>query len=94
MGYYSIYLTDVANKVCTISTPFVNYEYNFLWMGVCIALHVFQERMSAQIDDLYFVRFYLNNLFVITSCSSEEHLAKAKEVMKRLQLSWAQMQYW
>ena len=56
-------------------------------MGVCIAPDIFQERMSALIDDLYFVRFYLDDLLVITLGSFEENLSKVKDVIKQLQLS-------
>ena len=42
-------------------------------------------------DDLEFVRVYLNNLLVITLGSFKEHLDKVKEVVKQLQsygLKW------
>ena len=45
-------------------------------------LDIFQEPMCALMDDLEFVRFYLDNLLIVTSGSFKEHLAKAKEVMK------------
>ena len=54
-------------------------------MWVCIAPDIFQEKMSALKDDIVIVRFYLNGLFVITSGSFKEHLAKVKEVMNQLQ---------
>ena len=44
--YYNIFLTDTANKVCMITTPFVKYKYNSLQMGVYIPLDIFQERFS------------------------------------------------
>ena len=56
-------------------------------MGVCIAPGIFQEKISALMDDLDFVRVYLENFLVITSGSFGKHLAKVEEVMKRLQLS-------
>ena len=56
-------------------------------MVVYIALDMFQDRMSALMDDLEFVRVYLDVLFVITLGSFEEHLAKFKGIMKRLQLA-------
>ena len=43
--------------------------------------------MSALMDDLEFFRIYPDFLLVITSGSFEDHLAKFKEVMKRLQLA-------
>ena len=87
MGYYDIYLTDAAKKVCRVTTPFVRYEYNSLLMGVFIVRDIFQERMSALMDDLKYFIFYLNDLIIITSGSLRDNLDKVKEAMKRLQLS-------
>ena len=67
MVYYNILLTNAAKKVCMITTPFGKYEYNHLQIGVCIAPDIFQERMSALMYDLEFVRVYLENFLVITS---------------------------
>ena len=84
MGYYNILLTDAAKKVCTITKPFGKYEYNFLPMGVYIAPDIFQEWMSALMDNIDFIRVYLDNFLIITLGSFEEHIAKTEEVMKRL----------
>ena len=54
-------------------------------MVFCIAPGIFQDQMSALMENLEFVIFYLDGFLIITSGSFEEHLAKAKEVMKRLQ---------
>ena len=69
LGYYNIFLTDVENKVCRMIIPFVNYKHNCLPMGVCIAPDIFQERMSALMDNLYFLRVYLGDFLVIRSGS-------------------------
>ena len=42
------------------------------------------ERSNRNLD---FVRFYLNNLLVITSGSFEEHVSRVGEVMKKPQLA-------
>ena len=65
MGYYNIFLTYAAKKVCMITAPFGKYEYNRLPMGVCIFPDIFQERTSALMDNLEFFRFYLNDFLVI-----------------------------
>ena len=69
MGYYNIFLTDGATTLCTVNTSFGKYKYNSLPMGVCIAPDIFQEQMSALMDILEFVKFYLDNSLVITSGS-------------------------
>ena len=55
-------------------------------MGVCIEPDLFQEQTSTLMEDLEFVKFYLDNFIVITSGSFKEHLAMVDEVMKQLQL--------
>ena len=67
MGYNNISLNDAANKLCPISTTFVKYKYNPLPMGVCIALDIYQELMSALMNDLEFVRVYLKIFLILTS---------------------------
>ena len=49
------------------------YEYNRIPMGVCIAPDIFQEQISAIMDDLEYVIFYLDGLIIITSRSFEDH---------------------
>ena len=61
MGFYNICLSDAANKVCTITTPFRKYEYNHTLMGAYIAPDIFQEKMGALMEDLEFVRFYIGD---------------------------------
>ena len=56
-------------------------------MGVCIYPDIFQDQISAIMDDLELVRVYLDGFLVIASLSFEEHLAKVNKVMKRLQLT-------
>ena len=55
-------------------------------MVVLIAPNKFQEQTSNIIDNLDFVRVYCGDLLIIAYRSFEEHLAKAKDVMKQLQL--------
>ena len=55
-------------------------------MGVCIEPDLFQEQTSTLMEDLEFVKFYLENFIIITSGSFKEHLAMVDEVMKQLQL--------
>ena len=85
MGYYDISLADVGKKLCTLNTPFVKYECNHLPMGVCIAPDIFQEQMSALVENLESVRFYIDYFLVVTPGSCEEDLSKVEEVMKQLQ---------
>ena len=66
-GYYNISLTNAEKKICTITTPFINYEYNCLPMGVYLAPDVFQDKISTLMDDLEFVRVYLKDFLIIVA---------------------------
>ena len=85
MGYYHIELSPNSKKLCTIVLPWGKYEYQRLPMGLCNSPDIFQEKMSTLMQDLEFVRAYIDDLLVITSGSYEEHLDKLRTVFERLQ---------
>lgn len=84
MGYYHIELTPFAKRMCTIVLPFGKYEYQKLPMGLASSVDVFQEKMSELMQDLEFVRVYLDDLLTLTKGTFEDHLEKLEEVLKRL----------
>ena len=94
MVYYNTLPTDLANKLYTITTTFGKYEEICLAMGVCIAPDIFQERMSALMDDLEFVRFYLNNLLINTSASFKGALIQGWGGYEVTTIGLAQMKDW
>ena len=86
MGYYNILLTDAAKKMhdyFTICKVRIKLSSN----GIMHSPDIFQEKMSALIDDFEFVIVYLDDFIIITLGSFDKHSSKAKEVMKQLQ--WA-----
>jgi hypothetical protein len=66
MGYYTITLDSDAQKVRTIVTPFGRYQYLRLPMGVSCSPDSFQENISDLMQNLNFVRKYLDDLLVIS----------------------------
>ena len=46
MGYYTVRLDPDSQKLCTIITPWVKYQYLQLPMGVNVSPGIFQEKMS------------------------------------------------
>ena len=84
MGYYHIELSPDSRKLCTIVLPWGKYEYLRLPMGLCNSPNVFQEKMSTLMQDLEFVRAYIDDLLVITKGSLDDHLEKLDEVLARL----------
>jgi len=84
MGYYHIEISPHSRKLCTIVLPCGKYEYLQLPMGLFNSPDIFQEKMSGLMEDLEFVRAYIDDLLVITSGSYEDHLAKLEEVFLKL----------
>ena len=84
MGYYTVHLDPYSQKLCTIVTPWGKYQYLRLPMGVNVSPDVFQEKMSNLMQDLEYVRTYLDDLLVISNGSFEEHLHQLGKVLQRL----------
>jgi hypothetical protein len=84
MGYYHIELSPHSKQLCTIVLPWGKYEYQRLPMGLCNSPDIFQEKMSTLMQDLEYVRAYIDDLLIITHGSFEEHIDKLKVVLGRL----------
>jgi hypothetical protein len=84
MQYYTFQLDEKSSDLCTITTPFGNYRYNCLPMGIKQLPDIAQQIM----EDLF--RFF-NGLEVyidyigIFSNSWEEHVASLEKVLSTLQ---------
>ena len=85
MAYYHIELNPDSKKYCTIVMPFGKYEYQRIPMGLCNSPDIFQEKMSELMENLEFVRTYIDDLLVLTKDSFEDHLDKLELVLKRLE---------
>jgi hypothetical protein len=84
MGYYHIKLDADAQKLCTIVFPWGKYKYKRLAMGIKIAPDVIQNVMSKLIQDMEYVKPYLDDLFIVTNNSFKDHLLKLEMVLARL----------
>ena len=84
MGYYHIELCPDSRKLCTIVFPFGKYEYLRLPMGLCNSPDIFQEHMSGLMQDLEYVRAYIDNLAILTSGDWQDHIDKLDKVLTRL----------
>jgi hypothetical protein len=73
MGYYTIKLDPDAQKLGTIVTPFGKYKYLRLPMGVSCSPYIFQDKMSGLMQELDFVRTYLDDLLIIWCSALEDH---------------------
>ena len=84
MGYYHIELSPFSKRLCTIVLPWGKYEYQRLPMGLCNSPDIFQEKMSTLMQDLEYVRAYIDDLLIITSGSYADHLEKLGVVLQKL----------
>jgi hypothetical protein len=84
MGYYHIKLDPDAQKLCTIVFPWGKYKYKFLPMGIKINPDVFQNVMSKLVQDMEYVKIYLDDMLILTNSSFKDHLLKLKMVLERL----------
>jgi Reverse transcriptase (RNA-dependent DNA polymerase) len=64
MGYYHIKLSPQTKELCTIIIPWGKYEYQRLPMGLCNSPGIFQEKMSTLMQDLDYVRAYIDDILV------------------------------
>jgi dihydroorotate dehydrogenase len=86
MGYYHIKLDADAQKLCTIVFTWYmgKYKYARLPLGIKIAPDVFQNIMSNFVQDMEYVKTYLNDLLILTNSSFKDHLLKLEMVLARL----------
>ena len=84
MGYYTIRLDADSQKICTIILPWGKYSYLRLPMGIAGSPDIFQEKMSGLMEDLDYVRTYLDDLLTLTKSTFEDHLNKLRKVLEKL----------
>ena len=85
MGYYTIRIDAKASDMCTIIFPWGKYSYQRVPMGISRAPDIFEGFMSDLVmEDLMYVRTYIDDLLIITSGSLSDHLAMLDPVLSRL----------
>lgn len=85
MHYYTFELDDESKDLCTICTPFGNYRYRKLVMGLSFSPDTAQEIMESLFRDLEAeVDTYIDDIGIFSN-SWEAHLATLEVVLDRLQ---------
>ena len=85
-GYYSIPICNKSQKICTTVLPWGKYAYKRLAMGIACAPDIFQSIMMELLGDLDYVLVYIDDILIVQreGESTEDHLAKIEEVLRRL----------
>ena len=85
MGYYTIKVDPDAQQICTIILPWGKYSYLRLLMGMSGSPDIFQEKMSDLMRTLEYLRSYIDDLFIITPGTYDDHLTYLQVVLNQLQ---------
>jgi hypothetical protein len=67
MGYYHIKLDADAQKLSTIVFSCGKYIYKRLPMGIKVNPDIFQNVMSKHVQDMKYVKNYLDDLLILTN---------------------------
>ncbi len=84
MGYYTIRLDPNASRICTVIFPWEKYSYKRLPIGIAGSPDIFQSKMSELMEDLEYLRAYLDDLHCISRSSLEDHFKKNEEILRCL----------
>jgi len=84
MQYYTFELDDKSKDLCTIATPFGNYRYNCLPMGIKQSpdvAHLFMEDLFRNVPE---VDVYIDGVGIFSN-SWEDHVTSIAKVLNTLQ---------
>jgi Reverse transcriptase (RNA-dependent DNA polymerase) len=86
MDYYHIKLDVDAQRLSTSVFPCGKYKCKHLPMGINIATFpdVYQNFMSKFMQDLEYVKTYLDDLLILSNNNFKDHLLKLEIVLARL----------
>ena len=83
MQYYTFEMDDSSKKLCTIVTPFGQYQYNRLPMGIKQSPDIAQEIMEDVLRDIQTTDVYFDDVGVFGD-TWEDHLHQSDIVLTRL----------
>jgi hypothetical protein len=85
MQYYTFELDEASKELCTICTPFGNYRYNRLPMGIKQSPDIAQQVMENLLRAHTETDVYIDDIGIFSQQSWEEHLTSLYNVLQVLQ---------
>ena len=86
-GFFQLGVTEEAQKTLRLATPFGEFAFLRLPMGLTSSPREFQTLLDSIFNDLqvqYLVSVYLDDILVKTMGNEDQHLALLEEVLSRL----------
>ena len=84
MGYCHIKLDPASQTMRTIVLSWSKYKYTKLLIGVSATPSIFQEKMHSLMEGLEFVRYYLDDLLILSNSICDDYLSKIDTVLQCL----------
>ena len=84
MGYNHMPLSNKVRQYCGIVLPWGTYVYNFLPMGLCVAIDVFEARLGKLFLDMKSIFIYIDDILVVSHGTFEENLHTLDEILNML----------
>ena len=82
-GYWQVKMEETSKEMTSFVTRYGTYQFEVMPFGLMNAPATFQRMMDFVLQDIPFVRVYIDDV-VIFSKSLEEHVTHLKEVMGRI----------
>ena len=84
MQYYTFELDNSSKELCTICTPFGNYQYNRLPMGIKQSPDIAQQIMESIFKSIPEVDVYIDDIGIFTN-TWEDHVRVIHKVLAILE---------
>ena len=84
LSYYTMTMKKRVRSMLTIILPFGKYQHAKMPMGLTISTDVFQREMSKLFEGIDFVLVYIDDIFIVTKSTFEDHLLKLRKVLIKL----------
>ena len=83
MRYFTIRISPASQDKTSIVNEFGVFMYNFLVMGMCASVDIFQAKLDKIIGDIEGVKTYINYISVLIKKISSKYIEKLRVIFGR-----------